>query len=75
MTCCSLALGPRLTSQTLLPGRLLGQVRGFEQRVSRPGVEHGRQHHFILQRRARRPGHRFKGLQRVGNDTPANHDL
>ena len=30
ITCWSLALGPRLTSQTLLPGVLPRQVRGFE---------------------------------------------
>ena len=34
--------------------RLLRQVRGFEQRVAGPRVEHRRQHHFVLERRARR---------------------
>ena len=36
ITCCSLALGPRLTSQTLLPGVLPRQVRRLEERVRRP---------------------------------------
>ena len=37
ITCCNLAFGPKLTSQTLLPGFLRGQVRGLVQRQAAQG--------------------------------------
>ena len=75
MTCCSLALGPRLTSQTLLPGTLGGQMRGFVEGVPGPRIEHRRQHHLVLQGRPGRAGDRFQGLQRVRHDAAADDDL
>ena len=75
MTCCSLAFGPRLTSQTLLPAMLLRQVGGFVERVAGPGIEHGRQHHLVLERGAGGAGDRLQRLQRVGHDASADDDL
>jgi uncharacterized protein (DUF697 family) len=56
-------------------GRVLGEVRRLKQRVARPRIEDGGQHHFIFQRRpgGRRDG--FKRLQRIGNDAAANNNL
>ena len=56
-------------------GRVLGEVRGLIQRVARPRIEDGGQHHFIFQRRPGGRGDGFKRLQRIGNDAAANDDL
>ena len=75
ITCCSLALGPRLTSQTLLPGTCFARFGGFVEGVAGPGVEHRRQHHLVLERRPGRARDRFQRLQRVGDNAPADNDM
>ena len=56
-------------------GRVLGEVRRLKQRVARPRIEDGGQHHFIFQRRPGGRGDGFKRLQRIGNDAAANNNL
>src|SRR5208337_3669562 len=49
------------------------QVGGFIQSMSRPGIQYGGQHHFVLERGARWGLDRFQSLQRVGHDAAADY--
>ena len=75
ITCWSLALAPRLTSHTLLPGVFCARFAASNNAWPGPGVQHRRQHHFILEGRTRRTGDRLQGLQRVGDKAATDHDL
>ena len=67
MTCCSLAFGAMLTSQSLLPGTFFDKIRALVERVRRPRVEDRGQHHLVLQRGPGWRGDGFQRLQRVGH--------
>jgi len=56
-------------------GCILGEIRRLKQRVARPRVEDGGQHHFIFQRRPGGRGDRFQRLQWIGNDAATNDNL
>ena len=75
ITCCSLALGPSETSQTLLPGFFAARLRGFIQRAGCPGVENSGQKHFIFQAGPAGAGDGLKCLQRIRDDARADDDV
>ena len=64
------------THQPNLASRVrLGQVRRLKESVPGPGIQYGRQHHFVFQSRTVRRADGFQRLQRVRHDTSTNHDL
>jgi len=67
-------LGAEADEIDLAAGGFGGEIGGFIERVAGPGIEPGREHHLVLERRAGGSGDRFEGLQGIGDKGAADDD-
>ena len=75
ITCWSLALGPRLTSQTLLPGVFRARCAASNRACPAQGSSTAGSIISFFRDGPAGAGNRLQSLQRVGNNAPADHDL